>query len=136
MKAILKKLYGNKPNANKAKTQLREIKLSKVDELKEQHADQLQTLQNAMNPVLNAISEAKENLVEIQDVLDSAYLVDTSVGALIEDVESLGVDVPEDLQQLKNETEAFAEIGDIHLDVESALQNAEDIISDIYQRYF
>lgn len=138
MQAILNKLWSKNKRTTDVKQSLtlKKVKLSKVDDLKEQHADQLLTLQNAMNPVLNAISEAKENLVEIQDVLDSAYLVDISVGALIEDIESLGVEVPADLQELKNETENFADIGDIQIDVESSLQRAEDTISNIYQRYF
>lgn len=136
MKAILNKLWGNNKRSTNVKARLKKVKLGKIDDLKAEHADQLQTLQSAMNPVLNAISEAKENLVEIQDVLDSSYLVDISVGALIEDVESLGVDVPADLQELKNETEALADIGDVQMDVESTLQQAEDVLSDIYQKFF
>ena len=133
MKAILNKLWGNKTNV---KTDLRAVKLSKVNELQDEHNENLQRLQNTMNPVLNAISEAKEGLSEIQDELDGAYLTSSKVLELIESVEELGVEVPDQLRSLYNETEALADIGDVQIETETNLQNAEDVISNIYQKYF
>lgn len=138
MQAILNKLWGKNKRTTDVKQSLtrKKVKLSKVDDLKEEYSEQLRMLQTAMNPVLDGISRAKDGLYEIQEVLDAAYIVDTNVGVLIEEIESLGVDVPADLQELKDKTDEFAENGDIQMEVETHLQEAEDVISDIYQKYF
>jgi len=97
MKAILNKLWGKKTNL---KTDLRAVKLSLMEDLKTEVEDIFDNMQDAGNEAMDGLNKAEQSLGYLQGNIDRAKQARQVKDDLIQQVTDLGIDVPQELENL------------------------------------
>lgn len=99
MKAILKKLYGNNKRSTSVKTELREVKLSKLQDIKEVMDDTLINLDLA----IDAFEQGKDQINFAKDTLsnESDYnnAADQVTDILLQ-INDIGIEVPREIEEI------------------------------------
>lgn len=100
MKAILNKLWGNNKRSTSVKAELREVKLSLMEDLKTEIEDIFENMQDAGNEAIDGLNKAEQSLGYLQGNIDRAKQARQVKDHLIQQVTDLGIDVPQELENL------------------------------------
>ena len=136
MKAILNKLYGNNKRSTSVKAELREVKLNKVNELRDELDGYMQELSDHLRDSLQGVAQAKENAGTIQESIDNGAFISNEIDEIVNKLNDLGVPVPGEILDLQETETKLYNIGDVQMELETALENAEEIMSNVYQKFF
>ncbi len=136
MKAILNKLYGNNKRSTSVKAELREVKLNKVNELRDELDGYMQELSDHLRDSLQGVAQAKENAGTIQESIDNGAFISNEIDEIVNKLNDLGVPVPGEILDLQETATKLYNIGDVQMELETALENAEEIMSNVYQKFF
>ena len=100
MKAILNKLWGNNKRSTDVKAELRAVKLSAMQDLQTEVEDIFNGMQQAGNEAVGHLSQAGENLDFLQNSIERAKEARQAKDDLLNQVLDLGIDVPQELENL------------------------------------
>ena len=100
MKTILKKLWGNNKRSTDVKQALAKVKLSLMEDLKSKVEDIFNGMQQAGNEAIEHLSQAEQNLDFLQNSIEQAKEARQAKDELLNQVLDLGIDVPQDLENL------------------------------------
>ena len=100
MKTILNKLWGNNKRSTDVKTELRAVKLSAMQDLQTEVEDIFNGMQQAGNEAVGHLSQAGENLDFLQNSIERAKEARQAKDDLLNQVLDLGIDVPQELENL------------------------------------
>ena len=126
MKAILKKLYGNNKRLTRVKAELREVKLSTIDDIESQLADDKGYFEEKVKEITRLIFDAQNIVSELRIVQESkiAGLI-YDKNELLNKVLDLGIEVPDRLTNLDDQLERLNQMPEI-ADVGDKLETLQD----------
>ena len=126
MKAILKKLYGNNKRLTSVKAELREVKLSTIDDIESQLADDKGYFEEKVKEITRLIFDAQNIVSELRIVQESkiAGLI-YDKNELLNKVLDLGIEVPDRLTNLDDQLERLNQMPEI-ADVGDKLETLQD----------
>ncbi len=99
MKAILNKLWGN----NKAKTELKKVKLSAISDIKSEYISEAEKAYNTFSTAIDEVMIAEETLARLFNQGPGLAVLTDRLEELEAQVIDLGIDVPEELANLKQQ---------------------------------
>tara|TARA_R110001606_G_scaffold395449_1_gene567754 strand:- start:2914 stop:3342 length:429 start_codon:yes stop_codon:yes gene_type:complete len=113
----------------------KKVDLSLLDDFKSKYAEAEKTLEKSLNDVLRPLSLAKEAVFELQASIDDLSPLYNESQEIKDSITDFGIDVPSELERICEALEELSYI-DLRSDMETAIEQAEDVASDIYQKYF
>lgn len=130
MKAILQKLYGNNKRSTSVKQALREVKLSKINDLLVEIDDKIIETKQQLNEVLNSgyVNKAS-GAIDSAMTLGGAVLSDIEI--IVNQIEGLGIDIPDQVVELQVKADKLFNLKNIENNLNNSLSNTEDILIDI-----
>lgn len=126
MKAILKKLYSSNKRSTSVKTELREVKLSTIEDIESQLADDKEYFEEKVKEITRLIFDAQNIVSELRIVQESkiAGLI-YDKNELLNKVLDLGIEVPDRLTNLDDQLERLNQMPEI-ADVGDKLETLQD----------